>query len=60
MRVDLVYNQFGAFLGRSPPFLDLLLFLVRITPATPNLVEFFGKKRRKFVIGITGARENHS
>jgi hypothetical protein len=40
--------------------LALLLFLVRLTPATPILVEFLGEKRRKSVIGITGARENHS
>jgi hypothetical protein len=47
-------------LEQIPPFLALLLFLVKLTPAKPNLVEFFGEKKEEFVFGITGARENHS
>ena len=37
-----------------------LLILVRLTPATPNLVEFFGEKRRELVIGRSWATGNHS
>ena len=43
------------FWSGSPPILDF-----KLTPAMPNLVEFFGEKKEEFVIGITGARENHS
>ena len=35
-----------------------LLFLVKLTPATPILVELLGEKKEEFVFGITGAREN--
>ena len=50
----------GAFLGRSPPFFTILLFLVRLTPAMPNLVEFMGKREGESVIERSRARGNHS
>jgi hypothetical protein len=38
-------NRYGRVFGRSPPFLALLLFLAKLTPAMPNLVEFcWGKE----------------
>jgi hypothetical protein len=48
------------FWSGSPPFLDLLLILAKLTPAMPFLVEFLGEKRRKSVIGITFATGNLS
>jgi hypothetical protein len=62
----ITYDQYvfkrsaGAFLERESAFFGILLILVKLTPAMPNLVEFFGEKKEEFVIGITGARENHS
>jgi hypothetical protein len=50
----------GVLFGAESANLALLLFLVKITPATPNLGEFFGEKRRESVIGITFATGNHS
>jgi hypothetical protein len=35
----------GAFFGAESAFFGILLFLVRLTPTIPNLVEFFGEKR---------------
>jgi hypothetical protein len=40
--------------------LIFLLFLVRLTPTIPNLVEFLGKREGELVIGIAGATGNHS
>jgi hypothetical protein len=43
--------------GAESAFFAPLLFLAWLTPATPNLVEFFGEKRRELVIGYLWLQE---
>jgi hypothetical protein len=52
-------NGWRVFGAESASF-GVLLILVRLTPVTPNLVEFFGEKRRELVIGISLATGNDS
>jgi hypothetical protein len=37
--------------------LIFLLFLVKLTPTFPNLVEFLGKRRRSQLLGYLGLEE---
>jgi hypothetical protein len=50
----------GAFLERESAFFGNWLFLAKLTPAMPNLVEFCWGKEEESVIAISLARENHS
>ena len=53
-------SSWHVFWGRVRLFFGIWLFLVRLTPAIANLVEFLGKRVGELVIGISGATGNHS
>jgi hypothetical protein len=59
LTIDIICERLARCWAETALF-GALLFLAKLTPAMPHLVEFLGEKRRKSVIGITFATGNPS